>query len=552
MCHRCLAPLAIVLIALMASGATAPTTVATALTTAAPPGGAQVIPPNDPSGGDVRAAADAFWSAITSGDAAKARSLFAGTPPHAELIETYIEFFEVHEGFLNTMRARLGDLPGTEQWDVGRLRAELARATHQSFVLAGDAAWIPGVAYWQGGTRLERIGGAWKVTRLAPHASDAKLLSDQLRAQSAMYARLRDDIASKRIATTQDLRKWSPEPKLLKAMNDAGAAVLLKPDVETPEVAAAAPPGNVPLRTADLLAGLLGTSFADAAVQRELLPQLAGLPIIQQSRTAVLVTSNECGVDFDFAPPPKYPMDSITLHNEGSRGSHAYRGTLPRGLRWDDTRADVEAKLGPAPASAGGGRTGYVAFYGRLGPQIDYDGDGTRDPAARMLSVTIKPADVNAPAAPVATQTSPRPRLEFRLVAENAPPRDPKYDWIIDRGDRNQTPLPIERDVLLDESAVANVVAMTDPQTGKMVALIEMTEDGSKRLEQITRANVHRRLAILIDSELVIAPNINEPVSKRVQITTGGAITDEQFRDWIGRMHAAVTALPTTRPIGER
>lgn len=64
----------------------------------------------------------------------------------------------------------------------------------------------------------------------------------------------------------------------------------------------------------------------------------------------------------------------------------------------------------------------------------------------------------------------------------------------------------------------------------------------------MTRENSGQRLAIVLDGQALLAPIVQEIVADRLQFSFGSDAPREQIDDVIGRMHAAVTALPATHP----
>jgi len=73
-----------------------------------------------------------------------------------------------------------------------------------------------------------------------------------------------------------------------------------------------------------------------------------------------------------------------------------------------------------------------------------------------------------------------------------------------------------------------------------------MTDDGAAKLKKISEANIGRKLAILLDGRVLIAPRIKTAIGKSLIVTIGLAGEERASSEMLGRMHAAVFTLPET------
>jgi hypothetical protein len=79
-----------------------------------------------------------------------------------------------------------------------------------------------------------------------------------------------------------------------------------------------------------------------------------------------------------------------------------------------------------------------------------------------------------------------------------------------------------------------------------------MTPGGAQALERITAANIGRRLAIVLDGEVLMAPNIRSRISREVEISFAPGDVPKDPRELLGRLHAAIHALPpATQPASQ-
>jgi len=85
--------------------------------------------------------------------------------------------------------------------------------------------------------------------------------------------------------------------------------------------------------------------------------------------------------------------------------------------------------------------------------------------------------------------------------------------------------LNVAKGALLDESALESARVQNDPITGSSQIGITFTEKGRKAFAEITRTNLNRQIAILIDGKVVSAPVI------RTEILGGKALLDGNFSD---------------------
>lgn len=73
--------------------------------------------------------------------------------------------------------------------------------------------------------------------------------------------------------------------------------------------------------------------------------------------------------------------------------------------------------------------------------------------------------------------------------------------------------LPVERKPVFDAAGVASAVVVKDESTGQPVLQVRLTSVGSRQITEITRQNIHNRLAVVIDGVLYEAPVIQAEIS---------------------------------------
>ncbi|MGE0418762.1 MAG: protein translocase subunit SecD, partial [Acetobacteraceae bacterium] len=139
--------------------------------------------------------------------------------------------------------------------------------------------------------------------------------------------------------------------------------------------------------------------------------------------------------------------------------------------------------------------------------------------------------------------------MTFRLVDETAsanpntvPPPGVEFMPMQDRpGER----IAVRKRVDVDGADLTDARAGTNPQTGEWVVNFQFNSVGGKRFADITRANVNRRFAIVLDDKVISAPVIREPITGgRGQIS--GSFTAASANDLAVLLRAGALPAPLT------
>ncbi|MGK2945713.1 MAG: protein translocase subunit SecD [Desulfuromonadales bacterium] len=134
-------------------------------------------------------------------------------------------------------------------------------------------------------------------------------------------------------------------------------------------------------------------------------------------------------------------------------------------------------------------------------------------------------------------------RLEFKMVMENANPQDavagnlpPGGQLLYERrvdprtGATSETPLVVEDKTILTGDLLADAQVRIDNRFNDSYVAIDFNAVGAKRFDQITAANVGRRMAIVLDDTVYSAPVIRERISGgSAQIS--GSFTEQEATD---------------------
>ncbi|MCX6922660.1 MAG: hypothetical protein NT154_05510 [Verrucomicrobia bacterium] len=117
------------------------------------------------------------------------------------------------------------------------------------------------------------------------------------------------------------------------------------------------------------------------------------------------------------------------------------------------------------------------------------------------------------------------PVFQMRVVAAAAPEAPPPGDYeklnFLDTfragGQTNQQVLYVEKKVLLDQNDIQSAKVVLSQPAGQSSShpeiAITFSDTGRKRMAEVTRQNIGKRLAIIIDGQVYSAPVIRSEIS---------------------------------------
>ena len=86
-----------------------------------------------------------------------------------------------------------------------------------------------------------------------------------------------------------------------------------------------------------------------------------------------------------------------------------------------------------------------------------------------------------------------------------------------------------EGNTVLTGTDLKDAQASTNPQTGQNVVNLEFSDEGAQKFADLTMRNVGRTIAILLDGEVLTAPNVREPIlGGRAEITGQKTLEEAQ------------------------
>jgi hypothetical protein len=508
--------------------------------------GPQLIVSSDPRGAEVRAAAKEFYEKVAAGDAAGAKAMFDGPAEQAELLQAHLRFVVAGDELQRTLAAKFGKVnEQVAMFGRAMVQPRADQVAGEGMTLNGDRASMARVSPLDCGTDLRRVGGKWKVTHLTTITWKTASFTRFLNAGAAAADEVRGKVASGEVTSVA-----SAQAEIEKQIRPEFLAFF---QAEEPMATGAGPartqPAPAPVASAVDLQQLIGKKFASPEVQRvfESLPGAPHVSTFSEPISALYLSSPELGLELAFHLPGGI-LTGVSLYAEGSSGFTQYPGTLPAGLSFADLRADAEKKLGPPPESGGGSVTPYHADYPEQGIDTTYAKLAAKDPANPIAYVSLF-----APHAPAAAQPTTRPlgpRVTLRLVAANSPLNDPAVEMLpVAFGPDRGTTLPVSREVLIDERDILKLAGTVSDRDSHTAISIVITPESTKQFEKVTAANVHKRMALVFDGKVLVAPTISAPISNgKILIDLGSGGMSAGIDHLIGRLHAAVTALPSTSP----
>jgi len=111
-------------------------------------------------------------------------------------------------------------------------------------------------------------------------------------------------------------------------------------------------------------------------------------------------------------------------------------------------------------------------------------------------------------------------KLTFRLLAANPNEAGPGATMLDDEETHGK--LAVQDHVDVDGTALTNAGAVIDDQTGGWAVTFKLNSAGAQSFANVTRTNVGKRFAIVLDNKVIEAPNIISPITAGSGQITGG------------------------------
>ena len=134
--------------------------------------------------------------------------------------------------------------------------------------------------------------------------------------------------------------------------------------------------------------------------------------------------------------------------------------------------------------------------------------------------------------------------FQIRLVRDHPSVDTNEMPW---RSRDGQTMmLPVEKTPVFDISGVDSAAVVKDKATGQTQLSISLTQSGSKHFAEITKQNIHKRIAIIINGVLYVAPIIQAEISTD-SLPIRGDFTEQQAKELARKINTAVKGTSPSR-----
>jgi hypothetical protein len=240
----------------------------------------------------------------------------------------------------------------------------------------------------------EGLHMAASVTLLARHEARVKEEQERLkeaerrlRQQEAVAAALAcaDGLHTTATARLLALYEVQQRERALRLRELTAAAQAFGDALHKASAATGAKANTPAINTLKALLGKGEESAEMAAFRRG----LKGPPKVTRLPDCYFHSWKEHGLSIRF--DDKGAVTEILLHAGGKDGYKQYRGEVPEGLRFSDTREDVEKKLGEPEKSRGGGEIPFRVEYSTKGVGIGYGSKDTKDRTNMIGHICIFP-----------------------------------------------------------------------------------------------------------------------------------------------------------------
>ncbi len=153
-------------------------------------------------------------------------------------------------------------------------------------------------------------------------------------------------------------------------------------------------------------------------------------------------------------------------------------------------------------------------------------------------AVAAAQSQTAGPASPPAWGVTPRPNqpvpFQVQLVLD-----EPGEDTEPMTNNAGGETLHVQKTPLMDYTAIRSATVTRNESTGAPEINVEFSEVGKELFAAITKENLNKRLAIVLNGHLYSAPVIRSEISEgKAQIT--GAFTDEEAQELAAKINDAI------------
>jgi uncharacterized membrane protein YciS (DUF1049 family) len=107
------------------------------------------------------------------------------------------------------------------------------------------------------------------------------------------------------------------------------------------------------------------------------------------------------------------------------------------------------------------------------------------------------------------------------------------------QGETNYVPLYVQKTPLMDHTAIRAASVSIDPSTGNPQIEVEFSDVGAELFAAVTKDNIDKRLAIVMDGRLYATPIIRSEITGG-RATVTGSFTQDEARDLAAKINGAL------------
>jgi preprotein translocase subunit SecD len=152
-----------------------------------------------------------------------------------------------------------------------------------------------------------------------------------------------------------------------------------------------------------------------------------------------------------------------------------------------------------------------------------------------VAAAQSKARDLPRQPASAATQQSNVPApFQMQLVLD-----EPEEDTEPMTNNASGETMHVQKTPLMDYTAISSATVTTDPASGDPEINVELSDVGKELFAAVTKENLNKRMAIVLDGQLYMAPVIRSEITGgKVQIT--GHFTEEEASELAAKINGAI------------
>ncbi len=129
--------------------------------------------------------------------------------------------------------------------------------------------------------------------------------------------------------------------------------------------------------------------------------------------------------------------------------------------------------------------------------------------------------------------------VEFRLVLEEKTADSQEFIYKESRNKEiKEEKIYLSKDSLLPATPIERAAAEPNPQSGDFQVAIKLTDEASKKMAEVSRKYLDRRIALIVDGQVIIAPTVRSEITGG-QLVISGNYTEEETTQLAKRINSS-------------